>query len=465
MANVQYEPSGTDVSKFESDIAQTINLSGSVIELIREPIALLYESINKGRQLKQSLGLWQDEALDDGGQYRIPLIHNEQFEQHLVNTDGIIPAASQDSVQAKTPQRWSFRSFFNSGPKQAPGPSPDLPRVFPSSGTACWGYLLYALGVSPGKGIVDWRPSTDGLVGTQNGGIEMEMDGPVLCHILNLYSRPLFYRVLLSQSRYDEKVDHRLGKQYSLVFGKLAWDVINGQVHAHFTPGAERTLTSETQPFGPWATGASAGMVMASYFTALLYGVSDPKFYLASPKAPLLKRVERLIDCVTNLTKKRKTTIFISSDWFQEASRVKRRVVTQGGDDLSFFDDVVEILQSDAELTQLRGGRLKEDIREVFLLDSHEFAPWIRGDSIPSGLAGEPSTAWLACERVLSGYADQPAGSWKRNLFDTRKMVLKVLGLSNRIYLSSEMKLQYVEFTRTCDIWQKTIFLGAPELS
>ncbi len=48
----QVPVSGSEVSKVESDVSQTISLAGSVITLLREPVALLYQNINKAQKLK-----------------------------------------------------------------------------------------------------------------------------------------------------------------------------------------------------------------------------------------------------------------------------------------------------------------------------------------------------------------------------------------------------------------------------
>ncbi|GKT41221.1 uncharacterized protein ColSpa_01402 [Colletotrichum spaethianum] len=68
------QPSGSDLSIVESDIVQTITLADTLVTLIREPIAIVYKNITKTQALKRSLGLWQEEALDDNGQSRIPVL-------------------------------------------------------------------------------------------------------------------------------------------------------------------------------------------------------------------------------------------------------------------------------------------------------------------------------------------------------------------------------------------------------
>lgn len=97
--------------------------------------------------------------------------------------------------------------------------------------------------------MIQWRQSHDGFISTQNGGIEMEIDGAVLCHIMNLYSisrNPMRYwrrnpAPILNQS------DDQLCKFQS---GTVAWKETNGQIHAHFEPGIDAELNAEKVPFG-----------------------------------------------------------------------------------------------------------------------------------------------------------------------------------------------------------------------
>lgn len=50
-----------------------------------------------------------------------------------------------------------------------------------------WAFLMHALGIKPGDGLVEWRPSMDGYIWTQNGGMEIEIDGSAFCTIINLF--------------------------------------------------------------------------------------------------------------------------------------------------------------------------------------------------------------------------------------------------------------------------------------
>lgn len=62
VSQAQVQPSSSDVSKVESHIAQTISLAGTIITLIRDPVALFYQSAAKAQELKRNLGHWKEEA-------------------------------------------------------------------------------------------------------------------------------------------------------------------------------------------------------------------------------------------------------------------------------------------------------------------------------------------------------------------------------------------------------------------
>lgn len=112
-----------------------------------------------------------------------------EYEEHLVSTDGEVEysplsKAIVDGRQLSLGEK--FRSYWSLNNQQLPSPS--LSPELPTAGASCWSYFLYAVGIHPGMQITSWRPSMDGFINTQNGGVEMEIDGSVLCHIINLYS-------------------------------------------------------------------------------------------------------------------------------------------------------------------------------------------------------------------------------------------------------------------------------------
>lgn len=454
MTQTPVQPSGSELSNVESDVVQTINLADTVITLIREPITLLYNSVAKTKALKRSLGRWQEEALDDNGQARIPVLPLKNFEEYLGPIDGAIAAASSSPRIS-----WKERLF------QARQQTEGLSTAFPSAGSACWAYFLFALGIHPGMKVAEWRPrsATNEFITLQNGGVQMEFEGSVLCHIINLFSvtpDPDPWN-----RRHREKLkNRRLDRQCSFTFGQLAWTTVDDELHAHFSPGVESALASAKQPFGPNGRLMDPGTIMASYYTTFYHGgVSDPAYLLASPEQTLPERIARLTTCFGLLSERNgdDKPLLISYDWFEEAARVKRRVLAQGGNDHSFFEDIREtvdnepLCQSDIAFR----FRITCEVRKLFLLDNETFTFSVRGMVIPS-LQRMPMTAMSVAEKTLLRYEQQPAGSWKRSLFDMRTDILKVLRISKDMLIRKESMIQLIEFTSSCELWNRTVFLG-----
>lgn len=448
--------SGSDVSKVESDISQTVSLADSVVTLVREPISLLYNNYNKTKKLKQSLGAWQGEALDTNGQSRIPVLGHDEFEAHLVATDGNIEYHKSTKIEEdrRASLGEKFRSYWASS-QQLPRPS--LSPELPNAGAACWSYFLYALGIHPGMDIVYWRPAMDGYINTQNGGVEMEIDGSALCHIINLYSTRLdrnkYGRRRVEIPNIGEK------KQCKFPFGELAWDTVNGETHAHFRPGLEKELAGTKIPFGSAGQKLEPGTMIASYLTALDIGVLDASFQLLDPTAPISDRINRFSKFFKTWRDK---PLIISRDWFEEAARIKRRVLAEGGSNRSFYEDIEKAIYQDekAEAWARHKSYLKREIRDRFFLDEDDrFRFYLESGSRPSA---NPAEEWVIelPRRVLESYKDHPLGSWKRTLYETRAEVLEVLEVCPDVYIEKWMLL--LDFTRSSEFWDEKVLLGAP---
>lgn len=456
MSQVPVQPSGSELSNVESDVVQTINLADTVITLIREPITLLYNSVAKTMALKRSLGRWQEEALDDNGQARIPVLPLKNFEEYLGPIDGAIVAASSSPRIS-----WIERLF------KARQQTEGLSAAFPSAGSASWAYFLFALGIHPGMKVAEWRPrpETNEFITLQNGGVQMEFEGPVLCHIINLFSTTPDPNTW--NRRHREKLkNQRLERRCSFTFGQLAWTTGDDELHAHFIPGVESTLALAKQPFGLNGILMDTGTTMASYYTAFYHGgVSDPAYLLASPEQTLPERIARLTTCFNLLAERnrRKVNIeplLISYDWFEEAARVKRRVLAQGGNDHSFFEDILKTLDNETLPENSPRNEVEVNVRQRFLLDDETFTFSVPGSSLSSmNLAAR--TAMSVAEKTLLRYEQQPAGSWKHSLFYMRTDVLKVLNIPKDILITTESAIQLIEFTSSCELWNRRVFLGA----
>jgi hypothetical protein len=225
-------------------------------------------------------------------------------------------------------------------------------------------------------GIVGWRPSNDGFLSAQNGGIEMEIDGAVLCHIMNLYIVPLDHTPWVRDNP-ERILNCTEQKSCKFPFGRLAWDEANGRIHAHFEPGLEMELNAEKRPFGVFGSMLEADTCAATYFTALVHGVSNPELRLADATAPLEERIETFLRCLEKLNQTTKPRV-ISYGWFEEAARVKRRVLAQGGKDQSFFRDLCEAVDKKPSFySEIWRKEMKDMVRRHFLLGTETFQLWL----------------------------------------------------------------------------------------
>jgi hypothetical protein len=457
----QVPASGSEVSRVESDVSQTISLADSIVTLLREPVALLYQNITKAQELKRNLGHWQGEAIDGDKQCRIPVLRLKEFEKYLVDTDGRLLAQATITHPLKAvakifDPRQRFRKSWGLSWSQDTSPQSD--NLFTAK--ACWAYLLHALGIRPGMGIVGWRPTNDGFISTQNGSIEMEIDGSVLCHIINLYSLPL------DPSPYARSNDERIPncadqKLCKLPFGRLAWEKANGQIHAHFEPGLEMELNAEKIPFGAVGSLLEPNTWAATYFTALMHGVSDPELRLVDPTVPLTERIESFLYCLKMLRSFPRKPRVISYAWFEEAARIKRRLLAQGGKDHSFFTDICDAIDKEPLYYTQDREDVKDRVRALFLLDTESFTFWAPSERTESDDRLEKSPEELVRE-TLDGYEHQRPGTWKYDLYCMRGNVMDVLRTSNEVFLNSDTWL--MEFTSGCPLWNERVLFGAPSV-
>jgi hypothetical protein len=309
--------------------------------------------------------------------------------------------------------------------------------------------------------IVGWRPSNDGFISTQNGDLEMEIDGSVLCHIMNHYSVSLDldpdvrYHPEPIPSRADQKL-------CEFPFGRSAWETSNDQIHAHFKPGAERDLKARKRPFWPVRLELEPNTwIIATYVTALVHGVSDPDLRLADARAPLKERIERFLSCMRKLESGIEKSRVISYLWIGEAARVKRRVLAQGGNDYSFFTDICETIDRSPRFSfdfNRSGHRqMKDMIRKFFLLDKETFTFSVPGSFSTSMDPDEKIMDTPAIE-TLDGYKDQPPRTWKRELYNMRVDVMTVLKTCNNVMIKRNIWL--MEFTTGCALWNERVLLG-----
>ncbi|EEA26016.1 hypothetical protein TMatcc_005732 [Talaromyces marneffei ATCC 18224] len=312
--------------------------------------------------------------------------------------------------------------------------------------------------------VASWRPSIDGYINTQNGGVEMEIDGSVLCHIINPYSTTPDPDPWACQEE-EEMPNRREAKQVTFPFGELAWSTVEGKTHAHFKPGLEKELANAKVPFGDEVGSKfEPGTLIASYLTALNHGASDPNFQLASPTAPISERIDRFVKCFMALAKGGREPLIISRDWLEEAARIKRRVLAEGGSNRSFYDDIIDAIDAvdKSEMPRDTKGFIKHEIRLRFFFEKDSFHFYLDGGTETSGPV---PFYWIErlSKEVLESYKSHPAGTWKRTLYESRHDVQSVLRVYPCVYMKKWLLVQ--EFTRGCELWKGNVLLGAPVLA
>lgn len=260
--------------------------------------------------------------------------------------------------------------------------------------------------------------------------------------------------------RWPETLPDRRSKRFcTFRFGTLAWETSNGQVHAHFKPGLEIELSGKHIPFGNAGPLMEPDTLVISYLTALEHDVSDPTIQLAKSTAPLPERIQAFLQCFNELENFRRKPLLISYDWFEEAASVKRRVLAQGGDDHSFFDDLCTAIDN-AGLSLSETHAIRDEVRNLFLLDQETFTFWVGGIGTKSSPHFRNLTPLGLARSMLEQYQGEPPHTWKRELYDMREQVFAILRTRNKVTINNRIRL--LEFTNTCSLWKEPVLLGTP---
>jgi hypothetical protein len=432
--------SGDKYSQVLSDIEQTFTLAGTIITLVKEPIALVWQNFEKRTAIQRSIGDWGKEAYNDG-ECHMPVLRyksrepsGKAFETYLDESDGI--CAPDGKLPAKS----------------------------------CWAYLMHSFGVKPGLGLVQWASLEDGYVSTQNGGIEMEIDGAAFCSVVNLF----YVDGIWDDSRTDFKAAGEINS-VKLICGDLAWTERDSVIHAHFKPGTANEVNMEKIPFLAIGMRMETGTLMASYHNALEHGVSDTSLALLDHTASLKERLQRFDDAYWKI-KGSPRPLLMTKGWLYTASRIVKKALANGGNDQSFFEDLCQALEPTLIPEQRSRDEWRDEVRADFLFGDE----MPRFSTLPKLFTPPPprSTALKELyERVLDVYKDQKNGSWKHELFLAKEEVSKLAGWSGIIWLppfsgpsplSSSLdeegtawNRRVLPFDQTSPLWNRKILLGS----
>ena len=266
------------------DGQQTVSLAGAVVDLFKGPVNSLWRRRNLKQSLRADLGEWAVEAVDWKGNFLQPVLRASAFEKHLVNKNA------------------RFK------------PGGDCTAIFG------WAQLLYALDIRPGHSILAWRRPARANDPLTTGQIDLEVDGEVLCHIINLYRL------------YDGRSADSIGSEAhclleegcKLPFGRLDLSKEGSDYIATFRATTPKELCDTRQPFccsSDFPRGIPAfepNAVVALYLNALHHGVSKSEAVLLSPTKSLKERAQAVIEAYKILNPRHSTERYlITHSWFE----------------------------------------------------------------------------------------------------------------------------------------------------
>jgi hypothetical protein len=389
--------------------------------------------------LREKLGEWAKEAVDANGRWLQPVLRNRAFEDHLVKENGFFkPSGSCES-------------------------------------TFAWAHLLYALDIRPGRGVLAWRVPTDGIDPADSGQIPLDIDGQALCHIVNLYRE-------YTSSAPNELSRASSGSVCRLPFGTLSTHKDESKFIVSFQSGTPEELCAPRVPFScsVWLHPAEhlrfeQEVVVARYYNAIHHGVSDTRAVLPNPTCSLIERTRGLVQSVRFLGQGGwDNPYLLTLSWLKEASRIKRRVSTNGGEDSSLIDDIITALAKMPDVVKRLGDisssedewkyLVKDVLKKKFMFTKDQFhLIWIGRRPPPSNsltelvvrsIIGKELPAVLV--QVLTQFKTTPAGTWRHILSEMVSDAVALLDIPakwvNRPGIVLELTPESEMWTADCQI-------------
>ncbi|MCJ1327966.1 hypothetical protein MMC10_004641 [Thelotrema lepadinum] len=406
----------------------TVGLVQTIVNLFSG----LFTSQRKKRKDKQGprerLGEWVLEAFDSQGRRLRPVLRVGAFKDHLNRHAG---------------------KFKPSGKCKS---------------SLAWTYLLYALDIRPGGGVLEWKFLTKAARQKDFDFDSLEIDGEVLCYIINLYR-------LYSKSASSSSVLDGIETLFMMPFGNLYLQMKDSQAVASFEPGTPKELSTLRRPFTTSSNVLKGRDLqfsnesgVSSHEKAITEGFSDDRLRLPGPKEPLDERAVALTSCLKILL--RQTTLnktyLLTPSWIEEVSRIKRRVTTNG------CGDLILLLKNSEDIKEelFRVNRVWEGIVESFMTektmdkeDSYHL-PWTRKGVLPYyasiPVSGNTIDHYIfdKLPDVLEQYKKQPSGFWRHSLSTLSPRILaRLLQIPEKI---EDVSVIVLEFTPGHELWKPT---------
>ncbi|KAL9617182.1 MAG: hypothetical protein Q9160_007986 [Pyrenula sp. 1 TL-2023] len=411
------------------DAQKTVTLAGAFVDLVRGPATSFLRRRSAQQILRERLGEWVDEAVDAQGRWLQPVLRTDAFENHLIRSNGHF-----------RPTGSCLASF-------------------------AWAHLLFALDIRPGRGVLSWGLPKKSNDAASTGQINLKIDGQVLCHVVNIYR--LYTTKYMEQRLSSTSIFPQV---FEMPFGKLSVSKNDSQFVATFESGTSEELSSARVPFSYhcWLISGTClkfdqEVVIARYFNTIHHGVSDSNAMLPDASRSLKERIQALLRAYKRLLSSNFSDPYLLTEsWLKEASRIKRRVTTDGGYDNSLADDIIANLRKPVNaLMKLQEGHnddIVDDIlcsvvRESFMTaeDCFQFV-WtgrtistrVRRMAIKDLVQGKLSNM---VEKILN---EAPASSWMRVLADMSDDVTATLRIPNTWINRPGVRL---ELTPQEEIW------------
>lgn len=393
-------------------------------ELFKEIVADVYPSIASAaanrkaiKSLNDKIGEWAKEAKDGDGRWQQPILTRDALKAHLILSKG------------------------------RPNPTGKCEASFD------WAKLLYALNIRPGDGTLEWGlPSNDNDPAT-TGTISLDIEGEALCDIINLYKQYLASSI----GRINE---HRLW------FGIL--ELNDEETHSFsFASSSSKALTEPHPPFkhrfqdeGRLREGFikfPEATVMETYLDALNDGGSDQTILLENGKKPLQDRARSLLGAWKLLEEGDwEKPYLITPTWIREASSIKRRVTTDGGQDNLLVDQICKCISDLPEVVSDLKMRVRKESWEESLRDTVKALCMFDADSFDFGwnidalnrseknqIKGLVKAQLLMAVEQLS---KQPEVSWTQNLLKvlTVEEIVAILNLPHEVFQKPVIVLKQI---------------------
>lgn len=324
------------MSTVPDDISKGIGLGKQLVDLLSAVKSLGIkrpepnEQKEHAQQLIQDLGEWAAEAYPKKKKLWLrPILRADPFVKHLKDNGGYCEPQGECTA------------------------------------TFGWAKLLYALNIRPGAGVVSWESLPYKFDPVSTGVLPLEMEGPVLWHIINLYR---LYDVSDPRDK-DPTVKHGLS------FGTLSYKVEKGKFIIAFEPGE---MANKKEPFRYNPHDASLyfeedtgylrfdrDTVMTLYLeNALRNGISDPSLKLPNPhtelgiNTPLDQRIRELVRILKVLRAKRDPPTddpyLVTDKWLKQATRIYRRATSQGSTSPTLPEFMVSAFENHADPNKIQ---------------------------------------------------------------------------------------------------------------